>query len=304
MNGIGSICMISSTELLVLEDLGGRFAIVDSSGSVTVISSIASQQCDERGDSYELYSSSTGPVIMDNRVFLETDWSGACNDRVEDWESESELAYVTRYFKEATPKCKIAELRVDSANGILRFGACGLLNALTDTVRSTFGSAHCAVLNGQLFSFSPYSPFLYRVEPKELEIAERFPISLNGKAVGILPPPVSAEDIAMDGDNIRFATKAYILSAAYDASSEKYLVSVCHKIPEDAPESERGTARAWSVIVLNDSFQQEQEVEYAGRELNGSVLLSLQTGVWVMQRSHGRQAARESKVFRRLVIQE
>jgi hypothetical protein len=302
LDEIGSLFLISKDSLFVLEDLGAAYVILDTLGRVVVHRSIDPERCDTNGDFYELYSNRGGPVQWGSNVYLETDWAGRCDDKVSDWLLDSELQYHERYFVEATRKCKLAQLNIRTGENSLRFGACNILEHLTDQPRATIGSAHSALANGKLFVFSPYSQYVQLIDTSTLTVTQHIPIRYMHGSVGITPPPISTEDIRDDGANLRLATNATILTFTFDEPSQHYLAMVSHEVSINSAEDERSFYRNWSLIVLDTNFQKISEHVFSGREHSGSVLLKMKRGTWSLRTQVGRQAVSGPKVFDRLQI--
>lgn len=300
LEAVGGMLFLSSDSLLILEELGAKYLILDTTGKVIYQRSIAEDMCDSANDYYELYAARSGAVVFNGRIYLETDWAGFCDDRVSDWQPASELEYHERYFSNSTTKCKLAELTPCAPGRSLRYGACGMLAHLADSVRTTVGSAHCMVANSQLFAFSPYSEYVYMVDPHSLNVKKAIAIRTKHGAARVKAPSVSLKDIHADGANGRIATESQIMTFCYDHGSRQYVTSFYHPVAASTPDSNRSYKRDWSLLLLNDSFQTRQEFVLSGKQYSGSVWLCTERGIWVLRLDQGRQDPKAPKVFHRL----
>ncbi len=299
LNEINSFTLIHQDSLFVLEDRGRKYAIVDKLGRVIRTHSLEPALCDANGDRYSLYANTKGLPILGNKIFCETDWVKRCVELPVSYDEDDPTARSRHHFRQATRKCKLAVLDITAEHSELRFGACDILQHLIDTPRCTVGGAHRAVLNGRIFLYSPYSPFVHVIDTSSLKPLQQISIPFEHGTVGITPPPISAADMA-DGHNIRLATKSYIITFTYDTSSEQYLAVVYHEVPESSPKENRGAFRKWSLIVLDSTFAPVEEHVLDGAKYSGSVLLSTSSGTWVLERRTGLKAMQQPKVFSRL----
>ncbi len=299
LDDINTFTLIAADSLLVLDERGTKYAVVDPNGNVTRIRSLAQDLCDPRGDQYELYHISMGPAVLRDKLYLETGWVGACADTLVD-DTSSVASIHRRYFAQATWKCKVAALDAHAAVAGLQLGACDILGHLTDTPRCTIGGVGRVVANGSVFVISPFSPFVMQIDTSSLAVARKIPIRCMNKPVGITPPAITENDIRRAGHDMRFSTQAYVLSFAFDAPSQHYLAVVGHEVPETIPVDRRSSARDWSLVVLDTSFNQIAEHVVQGPTYRAGTLLCLKRGVWTLVASSGRKAASEVKTFHRL----
>lgn len=297
---INCMTLIADDSLAVLDGRGRKLLILDGSGRVVRERILVDSRCDEHGDLYELYPTTSGLTPFHGKFYLGPALLGACNGKEYYERTDSDVLNAQRYFALATAKCKLAEIDPQAMVGGVRFGACNILSHLTDVPRETIGMAYTATANDELFVVSEYSPFLHLIDAASLGVVRVIPVSYRNGPVGITPPPITEEDLHNDGSNIRAATKAYILAVTYDFPSHQYVVSVCHEVPEDTPEEDRSWRRNWSLVVLDTNFNKVAEHVLSGKEYSGSVLFGLKRGTYVMQKNLDPEGFKQPKVFHRL----
>lgn len=299
IDNINSIALLSKDSIFVLDERGERYLILDTSGRVVRVQELVDECCDSNDDLYELYPAA-GLTVVGRNVYLGPALKGACNEKAYYERSTSTIVNEQRYYKLATGKCKIARIDPRVRKGKVSFGACGILNHLTDVPRETMGMAYPSNANGRLFLFSQFSSFIYEVDTTSLNVTTTVPIRYQNGLVGITPPPITKDDFEGEGHYKRAATKAYILSFTYDKPTNQYITSVCHEVPANTPEDQHAWRRNWSLIVLDSTFNKVKEHVLSGREYSGSVLLGMNNGTWVLEKDLDPQSFKRPKILRRV----
>lgn len=299
---IHCLTMLAPDSFALLDDRGERLLILDTTGRVVRDRDFKDARCDTNNDLYELYASNTGLTCFNNKLYLGPALLGTCNNKPFYMRSDTSRLNAQRYFALATGKCQLAEIDPRAHNAGVRFGASEILKHLTDTPRETIGMANTATANDKLFVFSDYSPCIHEIDTTTLNVAHKVRVNYLHGEVGITPPPISEEDLQSDGQQVRSASKAYILSVSYDRSKHCYLIGVCHEVSEKAPEEERSWHRPWSLVVLNEQYQPVSEYVLSGNEYSGTVILGMRNGTWILQRNLDPKSFNQPKVFRRLLL--
>lgn len=302
LDHIHCLTMVSPDVIAMLDERGEKLVLIDTSGKVIREQSLLNERCDEVGDEYELYPSNTGITYHGGRLYLGPALLGYCNGSALYERSGSREPNARGYFAVSTGKCQLAEINLAKQRKNVRFGACGLLQHLTDTPRETIGMSSTAIANGSLFVFSEYSPSVYRIDTASLSVVASIGINYQLGSVGITPPPITLKDLEANGAEVRASTQAYVLSFKFDEPSSRYLAAVCHAVDPSTPEEERSWRRNWSLLVLDTAYRILEEYVLSGKEYSGSVLLGMQNGTWVLEKDTDPQAFQRPKVFRRLKL--
>lgn len=300
LGSINSFTLIEPELLFVIEEHGPRYALLNKSGEVIHMASLADLLCDTNGDLYEVNGYSGGLTLLNGHIILETDWISHCSDTAE--ARPLPLVEVHRqYFAEATSKCKVASLLL-GGQARLSFGACNILPHLLDTPRCTIGGVRRTVANNRLFVISPYSSKILELDTSNYSVLDEFDIELNGAPVGITPPPVNEEDVKAQGYNTRLVCNATITSMAFDHPSQRYLVTIYHDVPERTEEDKRGIHREWTLNTYDENFDIIDDQRVLADTYLPGCLLSLADGVWILVDQPGNGDARAPKVFNRINI--
>jgi hypothetical protein len=302
VDDINCLTMLAMDRLVLLDDRGEHILVFDTSGAIIEHRDLRDVRCDENGDLYELYPSFTGLTLLGQKLYLGPALLGACNGKKFYERRGSELFNAQQYYARATGSCKLASIDPHAVADGVRFGACGILEHLTDVPRATLGMARTTQANGKLFLWSEYSPFIHEIDTNTLNVSRKVPITYVHGEAGIWPPPLSEEGQKRDSINILRAIGPCILSFTYDPPSGHYLAAVVHEVPGDAPEEKRSWRRNWSLVVLDSAYNKVSEYVLSGKEYSGSVLLSTKSGTWVLKRDPDPQAFMKPKVFHRLRI--
>lgn len=301
LTDLNSVCMIAQNRFLVLQEHGVKMAIIDTVGNITRVLDLSDQICANRHDNYQISGNSNTPVLGPNGVvYLEADWAGSCLAGSKSKAHTGVEESWREHFRSATGKCKVASLELSLDSSKVSFGAEGLFPALVDTPRCTIGGVSKYVLGKRLFITSNYSNDIMELDMSSLKVLRRIPLSFSHGDIGIAPPPVSKHDKVSAGYNSRLAAAARIAGLAYDDESKTLLASVYHERPESEDQEAH---RDWSLLTINEEGVVTSETEFKGDEFTGRYMLSLPSGVWLMEaQERGPKGATSVKLFRRLLV--
>lgn len=297
---LDSFTMISPDRFFAQQVHGPRVAVFASDGQVVQTWSLKDALCDKYGDRYALSGASNGPSYHKGTVYMETDWIGACVSPQDSRHKSLEAAH-RDYFRDATRKCKVAAIKIEDQSAV-KFGACDILVHLSDTPRCTIGGVLRIFTQGRLFAISAYCPEVLELDDDELFVTARYPLSFSGGVPAIYPPPISSEDIRMQGYNSRLIREPKITAFKYDARSDKFLAIVYHKSEKENELEVDYTARAFSILVLDGNMHVISESQFDQGKYSANVLLTFSDSSWILAASHGPKNVRKPKVFHHIQV--
>lgn len=301
LDDINSLTMFDDGKLFLIEEHGPHFAILDKLGRLVRKGSLATALCPTPNDQYEVSGYFNGMPSLGNTVYMSASCWGVCGQTGPD-PSMTQIQHIQDHHLQNARKCRMAKLNLSNDTAMLLFGGCNVVPHLADTPRFASGGLDRYIANNRLFLTTAYAPYILHVDTGTLEVLNRIPIDYVNGPAGIMPPPLTVEDMGQDRMNVRSATKAKIVGFAYDQPSNHYVVTVMHAVPEKLPEEETGRNRPWSLIVLDSEFKKVAEHVVPGKLYMPYHLISTEHGTYVRRAKPGREDFTGYKVFCRLML--
>lgn len=210
------------------------------------------------------------------------------------------------YYKQRSLSPFLVKLNLDRPESALSWGVDSFYYKIDPKDPLTPETGNYTCLNGSIFVYSMYSPWVIVVDPTTLREVTRFKVRSDLEATFVRPIQMAGGNVPNYQDSVttRERRGAYLVSMHQDQPTGYFLLTLAHALKADDLSEAQGGTRMYSLLIYDKAFRFIGEMELDCAKYDPYFILSLKKGSYIRRNLGQRMAMLGVQDFDRLHLDE